>query len=102
MIDLIHSNRRALTELCDRSGARRLDVFGSAARGDFDPARSDLDFIVEFDALPPAQYAKAYFELKEGLESLFERPVDLVTVPALINPYYKQRVTSESCNVYAR
>lgn len=102
MIDLIHSNRRALTELCDRSGARRLNVFGSAARGDFDPAKSDLDFIVEFDALPPVQYAKAYFELKEGLESLFDRPVDLVTAPALINPYFSKRVAVERLNLYAR
>lgn len=102
MIDLIHLNRQALTELCNRSGARRLDVFGSAARGDFDPTRSDLDFIVEFDALPPAQYAKAYFELKEGLESLFDRPVDLVTAPALTNPYFSERISAERLNLYAR
>lgn len=41
--------RNALTELCRRHGVRRLDVFGSAARGiDFDPARSDTDLLVEF------------------------------------------------------
>jgi hypothetical protein len=30
-------------------------LFGSATRGDFDPDRSDYDFLVEFEALPPGQ-----------------------------------------------
>ena len=85
-----------------RFGARRLDVFGSAARGDFDPAKSDLDFLVEFDDMPPAQYAEAYFSLKEGLERLFGRTVDLVTDSSLANPYFRSRIAAESRNVYAR
>jgi uncharacterized protein len=39
--------------LCRRFHVRRLDVFGSAARGDFDPEHSDVDFIVEFDRSAP-------------------------------------------------
>jgi len=83
-------------------GARRLDVFGSAARGEFDPGSSDLDFLVELDALPPARYASAYFALKEGLEKLFGRRVDLVTESGLGNPYFRQRVQAERRNLYAR
>jgi predicted nucleotidyltransferase len=102
MTNPIDLHREKVAALCRHSGARRLDVFGSAARDDFDPARSDLDFLVEFDDVPPARYAQAYFFLKEGLEDLFGRPVDLVTDSGLANPYFRERIASESRNVYAR
>jgi predicted nucleotidyltransferase len=82
--------------------ARRLDAFGSGVRADFDPLTSDLDFLVEFDEVPPAAYAEAYFALKEGLESLFGRPVDLVTGSSLANPYFRDRLADERKTVYAR
>ena len=49
MIAEIASHREELEELCRRFHVRRLDLFGSAASDGFDPARSDLDFLVEFD-----------------------------------------------------
>lgn len=102
MTNPIDLHREEVAALCRHSGARRLDVFGSATRDDFNPARSDLDFLVEFDELPPARYADAYFSLKEGLEGLFGRPVDLVTGTSLANPYFRERIARESRNVYAR
>jgi len=102
MTNLIHLHRDEVAALCQRAGARRLDAFGSAVRADFDPQTSDLDFLVEFDEVPPAAYAQAYFALKEGLESLFGRPVDLVTHSSLANPYFRERVTAERQTVYAR
>jgi hypothetical protein len=60
----------ALIALCRRHRVRRLDLFGSAATGAFDPERSDLDFLVEFEALEPGTYFDAYFGLREGLESV--------------------------------
>ena len=102
MTNLIEQHREEVAALCRRMGARRLDVFGSAARSDFDPTSSDLDFLVEFDDLPPARYADAYFVLKESLEALFDRPVDLVTDAGLENPYFRDRVIAERKLVYAR
>ncbi len=102
MTNLIEKHRKEVADLCRRAGALRLDVFGSAARSDFDRASSDLDFLVEFDHLSPVQYANAYFTLKESLEALFQRPVDLVTVAGLENPYFRDRVLSERKLVYAR
>ena len=102
MANLIEQRKSELIDICRRSGARRLDVFGSAARGDFDPATSDLDFLVAFDDLPPSQYADAFFELKESLESLFGRSVDLLTEASLENPYFRERVYAERKPVYAR
>ena len=71
-------------------------MFGSAARADFDPAASDLDFLVEFEPITPVAYAQAYFSLKESLEALFKRPVDLITPASLSNPYFRASLAASS------
>ncbi|WP_048439916.1 nucleotidyltransferase family protein [Caenimonas sp. SL110] len=101
MSPLLDNKQREVADLCRRAGARRLDAFGSVTRADFDPLRSDLDFLVEFENAPPAAYAQAYFELKEGLETLFGRPVDLLTSSSLANPYLSRRIAAERQTVYA-
>lgn len=101
-MNLIERYRDEVAALCRVAGARRLDVFGSAIRADFDPGASDLDFLVEFEELPPAKYADAYFGLKDSLEELFGRPVDLITEASLENPYFRDRVQAELRPVYAR
>lgn len=102
MIEAIDRHRQEVVALCHSTGARRLAAFGSAVRGDFDPERSDIDFLVAFDDLPPARYADAYFALKAGLETLFGRPVDLVTDRSLVNPFFRDQVAAESLTLYAR
>ena len=85
-----------LADVCRRHHVQRLDLFGSAATGKgFDPARSDLDFLVTFAPLPAGGYADAYFGLREALEALSGRPVDLVTEAALENPYLRRRIEKE-------
>jgi predicted nucleotidyltransferase len=102
MTSLIEQHRAEVAVLCRRAGARRLDVFGSAARDDFDPATSDIDFLVEFDELPPKAYADAYFALRESLENLFGRPIDLLTADSVENPFFRERIEAERKTVYAR
>jgi len=101
MPNLIDEKYSEVAALCRLTGARRLDAFGSVVRDDFNPATSDLDFLVEFADVPPADYAQAWFTLKEGLEALFGRSVDLVTPSSLENPYFRQRIAAERQNVYA-
>lgn len=84
-----------LVALCRRHKVRRLDLFGSAANDSFDPSRSDLDFLVEFEPLEPRAYARAYFGLRRDLIALFDREVDLVTAPSLKNPYFREQVMAE-------
>lgn len=79
MLPLIEAKKAELEALCRRHHVRRLDLFGSAARGDFDASRSDIDFLVEFDrSNPEAMTLRTYLGLKESLEALLGRPVDLV------------------------
>ena len=101
MIADIALHREELGELCRRFHVRRLEIFGSAARGDFDPARSDLDFLVEFEPLSAGDYATAFFGFKEALERLFGRSVDLVVASAIRNPYFLQSVEQGKALLYA-
>lgn len=98
---LLSQKQLEVNALCRRVGARKLDAFGSVVRADFDPLHSDLDFLVEFENALPLDYAEAYFALKEGLEALFGRSVDLLTPNSLANPYLRQRVAGERKSVYA-
>jgi uncharacterized protein len=78
MLVEIEQKRDALAALCRRYRVRRLEVFGSAARGaGFDPDRSDADFLVTFTPAARNDLA-AFVDLKESLEELLGRPVDLV------------------------
>ncbi len=87
--------------MCRRFHVRRLEVFGSAVGSDFDPDRSDVDLLVEFEPLGPKSHANDYFGLLEALESLFERPVDLVSARAIRNPYFAASVDATRQTIYA-
>ena len=101
MHPIISSRVDQVATACRPFGVRRLEVFGSAARDDFDEARSDLDFLVEFDANDSPGVLKAYFGLKEALESLFQRPVDLVSNGAVNNPFVAASMDRDRQLVYA-
>jgi len=100
LAETVERNRPALTELCCRFGVRRLDLFGSAATGHFDPARSDLDFLVEFETPPAGGLGSPYFGLLEALETLFQRKIDLLTERSLENPYRRRRIEAEKRTLY--
>ena len=87
--------------LCRSLGVRQLDAFGSVVRDDFDEETSDLDFLVELPEVPVIAYGRTYFRLKEGLEEMFGRSVDLLTIKSLVNPYLRKRVFEEKRAVYA-
>lgn len=86
--------RDTLAALCRRFGVARLDVFGSAARGaDFDPASSNADFLVEFDAR--ADDLGNYLDFKEALEKLLGRAVEESR-----NYIRRRRILAEAVPVY--
>jgi len=93
--------RVRVAELCRRFGVRRLDLFGSATRDDFEEPRSDVDFLVEFLEEGVGPDLDAYFGLKEGLEALLGRPVDLVMPEAVTNPYVRADIARDRTTVYA-
>jgi len=101
MTPVIKHNLASIGDLCRRYHVARLEAFGSGARGDFNPRSSDLDFLVEFEPLSPAEHAKAYFSLLAELQDLFGRDIDLVEARAIRNPYFQQAVDRERVELYA-
>lgn len=91
MHSLIVSRREAIAMLCRQYGIRRLEVFGSAARGDdFDPGRSDVDFLLEVDPnRTPAFSMRDYLDLRDELTNLLGCSVDLVVAGSVRNPYVR-------------
>jgi uncharacterized protein len=83
--------KKALIEVCQRYNVRRVELFGSAATDEFDPARSDIDFLIEFQRdtdLGP--WLKQYFALRRELSDLYQREVDLVISDAIRDGRMKQ------------
>ena len=87
MVDQLEHLRSQIEVLCRRHHVRRLELFGSAATGALGP-ESDVDFLVDFAPLGQGQYAEHYFGLQSDLEALVGRPVDLVVLRAVTNPYF--------------
>lgn len=98
---LIPQNLAELNRLCLEYRVRRLEQFGSAVTNDYDQLSSDLDFLVEFEDLEPRAYAEAYFGLLDALTALFKKPVDLVVLSAIKNPYFLRAIEAKRALLYA-
>jgi len=101
MIEIIERNRSDLVNLCRKHHVKCLEVFGSAIDGTFDLTRSDLDFLLEFLPAASGRPFHGYFDLKEDLEKLFGRKVDLVMPAAIRNPYFLKAVNRQRAVLYA-
>lgn len=88
-----------LTEMCRRWHVRELSLFGSVLRDDFGP-ESDVDVLVSFDDEAPWSLWDL-LRLKEELETLFGRPVDLLEREALRNPFRRRTILETRKVVYA-
>jgi len=99
MISTIKTSQQEIEDLCREFGVRKLEVFGSAARGNFDPESSDVDVIVDFLDYGPG-ISDQFFGLQAGLEALFQRPVDFVFARKIRNPYFREAVDETRETVY--
>ncbi|MCC6579299.1 MAG: nucleotidyltransferase domain-containing protein [Phycisphaeraceae bacterium] len=101
MIDCIAQHRSEIHSICRSHGVRRLELFGSAARDDFDPALSDIDFFVEFLSYDNPAIADHWFGLQEDLQTLLRRRVDLTSLRAAKNPYFLEVANRDRISLYA-
>lgn len=91
-----------LEQWCRRWNVKRLDLFGSILRDDFDPEKSDMDFLVEFftDSEP---FGKARLHMIQELQAFTPYPVDLVyrsSVQESYNYIRRHRILSSSEPIY--
>lgn len=98
MIALVEDNRDEIVALCERFGVRRLALFGSAAKGTFDPATSDLDFVVDYFDWGPGIFHR-FFGFVVALEELLGRRVDMTTEP-ITKPWLRKEVDATQVKIY--
>ena len=101
MGNLVERNLEEITRLCQQYRVKRLAAFGSILRGDFEPERSDADFLVEFEPVPVAVRMQSYLGLREALAALLARPVDLIENGSIRNPYILKQVAEQEQVLYA-
>jgi predicted nucleotidyltransferase len=101
MQPFISKHREEIAQLCRKHHVRRLSIFGSAARDDFDPATSDVDIIVEFEDFPIEQYSDNKWALHDELAAKLDRKVDLLTWKSLSNPVIRKEIESTHVTLYA-
>lgn len=101
MVKLIDDRQNELRGICERFRVRTFEVFGSAAQDQGLTEKSDLDFLVEFLPMTPTEHSDAYFGLLESLKKLFSRPIDLLEVKAIDNPYLLESINHHRIQLYA-
>lgn len=101
IIPLITEHADEIAELCRRYQVRKLDVFGSAANGEFNPDTSDIDFLVTYESdVDFGPWGRHYLELENALAELLGRPVDLVFDKEFRNPYFRKAVEESRTPFY--
>ena len=101
MHPLIDQHHTEISALCRRYGVRQLAAFGSVVRDDFDPARSDVDVVAEFEPVALGGNFDRYLSFKTGLEQLLARPVDVVEMSAVRNTRLRRQIEASKVPVYA-
>jgi uncharacterized protein len=101
MLPLIEKHLDEIAAACRRHGVKELQLFGSAARGDFDPVASDVDFLIEFQDYNSPAIADQWFGIQEDLEKILGRKVDLTDVLAIKNRYFLEAVARDKVRLYA-
>jgi predicted nucleotidyltransferase len=98
-MNLVEKNIVTIQALCQKHKVGHLFVFGSILTNRFNKS-SDIDFIVDFQDVDLYDYADNYFDFKESLEHLLNRPVDLLEDKAVKNPYLRKSIDSSKQLIY--
>lgn len=91
----------AIARVCESLPVKRLGLFGSVLTKEFTP-ESDIDVLVVFDPDAQTDLFVAYFELKERLQAILGREVDLTVDRPFRNPVFREAVEKTRLIVYER
>ena len=100
MIDL-SQYKEAIEDLCKTESIQSLRIFGSALTERFGP-KSDVDILISFQDTQARDSFTSYFLVKNRLEEIFMRPVDLVIEKPFRNPFFQRSVDRSKQTVYER
>lgn len=98
-MEIDKKNISLIKKLCERYSVKTLSVFGSVVQGNFN-SESDIDFAVDFNENDPFKYSDLYFELKEKLEKLLNRKIDLIELRGIKNRFFKKELDETKVLIY--
>lgn len=99
MIALIEDNRDAIVDLCERYGIRRLALFGSAATGGFDPATSDLDFLVDLGEYDD-RVGKRFRGFAAAIEDVLGPTVNLTATRSVKSKWFRRALAATAQTIH--
>jgi predicted nucleotidyltransferase len=82
---------------CRERGIRRMRLFGSVLREDFNPERSDVDVVVEFS--PNAHPGLRFFGYGDELAQILGHKVDFNT-PDWLSKHFREDALRDSVTIY--
>ena len=108
MVEIVENNIPQIIEMCKKHKLKSLYLFGSATNDKYFHKKSDVDFLYEYDFENYPDWDKGdfdvvtnFFILKEALEELLKRKIDLIP-NKLKNPYLIQSIEKSKQLIYAR
>ncbi|WPR74058.1 nucleotidyltransferase domain-containing protein [Algoriphagus sp. NG3] len=98
---LSDKNISRIKKLCKKYKVKTFSAFGSVTRDDFNDD-SDIDFVVDFEETDPFKYTDLYFKLKENLENLLQRQIDLIEERGIKNQIFRKELNSTKILIYGQ
>jgi len=92
-------NIALIKQLCKDYRVKSFSVFGSVLTENF-TSHSDIDFVVDFEENDPIKYTDLYFQLKEKLEQLFNRRIDLIEERGIKNSFFRKELDNSKVVLY--
>ncbi len=97
---IVSNNVPNISQLCQEYKVKKLIIFGSVLDGRFDIMKSDIDILVDFQAMSPEEHAQKYFSLMDSLGRLLGIKVDLIELSAIKNPYLLRSIEQKKAVLY--
>lgn len=94
-------NINLIKQFCELYKVRTLSTFGSVNTEKYSN-ESDIDFVVDFNEDDPFEYTNLYFLLKEKLEKLLKRQIDLIEDRAIKNKYFRKELDETKVLIYGQ
>jgi predicted nucleotidyltransferase len=92
-------NIELIRQLCKEYKVKNFSVFGSVLTDNFS-SESDIDFVVDFDENDPIKYTDLYFQLKDKLEHIFKRQIDLIEERGIKNSFFRKELDKSKVVLY--
>ncbi len=101
MDNIVEQNINTVSSLCEQHKVKNMYLFGSILTDTYSK-NSDIDFLVNFGDVDLYDYFDNYMDLKESLENLLKRPVDLVEEKTVKNPILYRSIERNKKLIYGR